>query len=102
MNFDQIKNIHFVGIGGIGMSGIAGILAAAGTDVSGCDLKPSAATDLLAAHGISYAYIAFEGEAHGFRKAENIAASLEAELSFYGQIMGFIPPGVRPVPLANG
>jgi len=56
----------------------------------------------LAAHGIPYAYIAFPGEAHGFRKAENIVASLEAELSFYGQIMGFIPPGVRPVPLEGG
>jgi dipeptidyl aminopeptidase/acylaminoacyl peptidase len=56
----------------------------------------------LAAHGIPYAYITFEGEAHGFRKAENIMASLEAELSFYGQIMGFKPPGVPPVPLAGG
>ncbi len=56
----------------------------------------------LAAHGIPYAYITFEGESHGFRKAENIAASLEAELSFYGQIMGFIPPGVPPVPLVGG
>ena len=55
----------------------------------------------LAAHGIPYAYIAFEGESHGFRKAENIVASLEAELSFYGQIMGFTPPGVPPVPLAG-
>jgi dipeptidyl aminopeptidase/acylaminoacyl peptidase len=56
----------------------------------------------LAAHGIVYAYITFAGESHGFRKAENIVASLEAELSFYGQIMGFIPPGVRPVPLEGG
>jgi len=56
----------------------------------------------LAAHGIPYAYLAFEGEAHGFRKAENIVTSLEAELSFYGQIMGFVPPGVPPVPLAGG
>ena len=56
----------------------------------------------LAAHGIPYAYIAFEGESHGFRKAENIVASLEAELSFYGQIMGFTPPGVPPVPLEGG
>jgi len=56
----------------------------------------------LAAHGIPYAYIAFEGESHGFRKAENIVASLEAELSFYGQIMGFIPPDIPPVPLAGG
>ena len=55
----------------------------------------------LAAHGIPYAYIAFEGESHGFRKAENIVASLEAELSFYGQIMGFAPPGIPPVPLAG-
>jgi dipeptidyl aminopeptidase/acylaminoacyl peptidase len=56
----------------------------------------------LAAHGIPYAYITFEGESHGFRKAENIVTSLEAELSFYGLIMGFIPPGVPPVPLAGG
>jgi len=56
----------------------------------------------LAAHGIPYAYITFEGESHGFRKAENIVASLEAELSFYGQIMGFTPPGVPVVPLAGG
>src|SRR5437773_11905085 len=48
MNFENIKNIHFVGIGGIGMSGIAEILAERGVKVSGCDLKPSAATDLLA------------------------------------------------------
>ncbi len=61
----------------------------------------SIAADLYA-HGIPYAYITFEGESHGFRKAENIAASLEAELSFYGQIMGFVPPGVPPVPLVGG
>ena len=52
MNFDDIKNIHFVGIGGIGMSGIAEILADAGVTVSGCDLKRSAATDLLQRRGI--------------------------------------------------
>jgi dipeptidyl aminopeptidase/acylaminoacyl peptidase len=53
----------------------------------------------LAAHGIPYAYLPFAGESHGFRKAETIVASLEAELSFYGQIMGFTPPGVPPVTL---
>jgi dipeptidyl aminopeptidase/acylaminoacyl peptidase len=53
----------------------------------------------LASHGIPYAYIAFEGESHGFRKAETIIRSLEAELAFYGQIMGFTPPGVSPVTL---
>src|SRR5512144_1718710 len=52
MLFDQIKNIHFVGIGGIGMSGIAEVLAKAGLSVSGCDLKPSASTELLRSRGI--------------------------------------------------
>jgi len=56
----------------------------------------------LAAHGIPYAYITYAGESHGFRKAENIVASMEAELSFYGQIMGFTPPGIPPVSLAEG
>ncbi len=51
----------------------------------------------LAAHGISYAYIAFEGESHGFRKAESVTAALEAELSFYGEILGFNPPGVPKI-----
>ena len=55
MNFEHIKNIHFVGIGGIGMSGLAEILAERGIRVSGCDLKPSAATDLLAGRGVPVA-----------------------------------------------
>jgi len=56
----------------------------------------------LAEHGIRHAYIAFEGESHGFRKAESTAVSLEAELSFYGQILGFTPPGVPQVKLTDG
>jgi UDP-N-acetylmuramate--alanine ligase len=52
MIFDQFSAIHFVGIGGIGMSGLAEILAGAGVSVSGCDLKRSAATDLLSSRGI--------------------------------------------------
>jgi dipeptidyl aminopeptidase/acylaminoacyl peptidase len=55
----------------------------------------------LAAHGIRHAYIAFEGESHGFRKAESITAALEAELSFYGQILGFTPPGIPQVKLSD-
>ncbi|HEY2316216.1 MAG TPA: prolyl oligopeptidase family serine peptidase [Streptosporangiaceae bacterium] len=51
----------------------------------------------LAAHGTRYAYISFEGESHGFRKAETLIAALEAELSFYGQILGFEPPGVPKI-----
>ena len=40
---------------------------------------------------LPYAYLLFEGEQHGFRKAENIARSLEAELAFYGRVLGFEP-----------
>lgn len=56
MNFDQIKTIHFVGIGGIGMSAMAEILAVEGVTVSGCDLKRSAATDLLVSRGIDVTF----------------------------------------------
>ena len=51
----------------------------------------------LAAYGTRYAYVSFEGESHGFRKAETVTAALEAELSFYGQILGFNPPGVPTI-----
>ncbi len=52
MNLENIKSIHFVGIGGIGMSGIAEVLAERGLRVSGCDLKRNAATDALEGRGI--------------------------------------------------
>jgi dipeptidyl aminopeptidase/acylaminoacyl peptidase len=55
----------------------------------------------LAARGIPYALLTFAGESHGFRKAESIIASLEAELSFYGQIMGFTPPRVPSLRLTR-
>jgi dipeptidyl aminopeptidase/acylaminoacyl peptidase len=38
---------------------------------------------------IPHAYLAFEGEGHGFRQAANIRRSLEAEASFYAQVFGF-------------
>jgi dipeptidyl aminopeptidase/acylaminoacyl peptidase len=45
----------------------------------------------LAENGIPYGYIAFEGEGHGFRGERAIRRSLEAELSFLGQVFGFEP-----------
>jgi dipeptidyl aminopeptidase/acylaminoacyl peptidase len=50
--------------------------------------------------GLPHAYLLFEGEQHGFRAEENISQALEAELSFYGQIFGFDPPGVPRLELA--
>jgi len=55
----------------------------------------------LAAHGTRHAYIAFEGESHGFRRTETIVAALEAEISFYGQILGFNPPGIPKIKLSG-
>ena len=54
--------------------------------------------DALRAKGVAVAYLAFEGEGHGFRQAANIRAALDGELSFYAQILGFtLPPG-EPIP----
>ena len=64
--FAKIQRIHFVGIGGIGMSGIAEVLLTLGYKVSGSDLKHSAVTDRLAEKGA----IIFEGH-----RAENITGA---------------------------
>jgi hypothetical protein len=55
----------------------------------------------LAAHGIRHALLMFKGESHGFRRADTIAAALEAELSFYGQVLGFSPPGIPRLKLTG-
>jgi dipeptidyl aminopeptidase/acylaminoacyl peptidase len=55
--------------------------------------------DALLAKGITHAYRAYEGESHGFRKAETIIDARESELSFYGQVMGFDPPGIPKLEL---
>jgi len=56
----------------------------------------------LRGKGIETAYLPFEGEGHGFRRAENQKRSLEAELYFYGKVLGFKPAGdIEPVEIAN-
>jgi dipeptidyl aminopeptidase/acylaminoacyl peptidase len=45
--------------------------------------------DALRKKGLPVAYIALEGEGHGFRKAENIKRTLDAELYFYSRVFGF-------------
>lgn len=52
--------------------------------------------------GIPVAYVPFEGEQHGFRRAENIKRALDAELYFYGRIFGFMPADeIAPVEIHN-
>ncbi len=62
-------------------------------------VPPSQAELIVAAlreRGVPHAYLLYEGEGHGFRKATNIIGSLEAELSFYAQVLGFEPAGAIP------
>ncbi len=56
----------------------------------------------LRAKGLPVAYLAFEGEQHGFRKSENIKRSLDAEFYFYARVFGFTPADViEPVRIDN-
>lgn len=58
--------------------------------------------DALRKKGLPVAYLAFEGEQHGFRQSQNIKAALDGELYFYGKIFGFEPAGsIKPIPIEN-
>jgi len=52
--------------------------------------------------GLPVAYVPFEGEQHGFRKAENIKRALDGEFYFYAQIFGFTPADdIEPIAIEN-
>jgi dipeptidyl aminopeptidase/acylaminoacyl peptidase len=52
--------------------------------------------------GLPVAYIPFEGEQHGFRRAQNIKRALDSELYFYSKIFGFdLADAVESVPIEN-
>lgn len=58
--------------------------------------------EALRKKGLPVAYIAYEGEQHGFRKAENIKRTIEAEFYFYSAIFGFKPSDkIEPVEIEN-
>ncbi|MFE6281845.1 LpqB family beta-propeller domain-containing protein [Streptomyces sp. NPDC057877] len=50
---------------------------------------------------VPHAYIAFEGEGHGFRRAETMVRALEAELSLYAQVFGLHPAGIPRLELTK-
>ena len=52
--------------------------------------------DSLRRRNVPVMYQLFEGEGHGFRKAETNLACLSAELAFYGRIFNFIPADAVP------
>ena len=68
IHFHNPVHVHFIGIGGISMSGLAEILLDAGFTVSGSDAHESALTDHLAEKGASIAYP---------QKAENIVDGID-------------------------
>jgi len=56
----------------------------------------------LKAKGLPVAYVAFEGEQHGFRRAENIKRALDGEFYFYSRVFGFEPSEtIEPVAIEN-
>ena len=58
--------------------------------------------EAVRAKGLPCAYIPFEGEQHGFRRAENIRRSLDGELYFYSRVFGFeLAEEVEPVEIEN-
>ncbi len=58
--------------------------------------------EALEAKGVPVAYLLFEGEQHGFRSADNIVAALEAELAFFGRVLGFTPADDLPALAISG
>ena len=58
--------------------------------------QSSAIVAALESRGVPVAYLLFEGEQHGFRRAETIVAALEAELAFFGRVLGFDPADNLP------
>jgi dipeptidyl aminopeptidase/acylaminoacyl peptidase len=58
--------------------------------------------DALRQKGVPVAYLLFEGEQHGFRRAQSIKRALDAELYFYSRIFGFaLPEPIEPVLIEN-
>ena len=58
--------------------------------------------EALRKKGLPVAYVAFQGEGHGFRGAAAIKRALDAELYFYSRVFGFAPADpIEPVPIEN-
>ncbi len=61
-------------------------------------VPPSQAEMIVSAvksKGVKVAYLLFPDEQHGFRQADNIVCALEAELAFFGEVLGFTPAGLE-------
>ena len=64
--------------------------------------QAEAMVQVLARRGIAHSYVPFEGEQHGFRRAENIRTALDGELYFYSRVFGFEADRPGPVHVIGG
>jgi dipeptidyl aminopeptidase/acylaminoacyl peptidase len=64
--------------------------------------QAEAMVEVLAQRGIPHAYVPFEGEQHGFRRAENIRTAIDGELYFYSRVFGFDAPRPARVHVVMG
>jgi UDP-N-acetylmuramate--alanine ligase len=74
----RIRQIHFIGIGGVGMCGIAEVLLNQGYDISGSDLKASAVTERLVSLGVQ---VFFGHEAENVKSADVVVVSTAIDQS---------------------
>jgi UDP-N-acetylmuramate--alanine ligase len=95
MKLSDIKKVHFIGIGGIGMSGLARLFLAEGKEVSGSDRSASHITDALTSEGVTF---------KDSQVAENI--SDEVDLVVYTEAMAkdheeLVAARERGIPMMN-
>src|SRR4030066_684126 len=102
--FERYKVIHFVGIGGIGMSGIAEVLHNLGYDVTGSDIKDSETTRRLRDLGINV-FIGHEGEniddSHVFVVSSAVSDKNPEIVEAKRRVIPVIPRAEMPAELAR-
>ena len=84
----KVKRVHFVGIGGAGMSGIAEVLLTQGYQVTGSDLAPGAATRRLTGLGarVVFCHVGDKGHAFGFDAAGGVCRTQRVQVAFAGLV----------------
>jgi UDP-N-acetylmuramate--alanine ligase len=95
--FRKYQHVHFVGIGGSGMSGIAEVLLNLGYTVSGSDLKRSGVTDRLAGMGARV----FEGHAAGHVEGAHVVVTSTAVASTNAEVGAARRRGIPVIPRAE-
>ncbi|MBF8299995.1 MAG: murC, partial [Acidobacteria bacterium] len=94
----RTRRIHFVGVGGSGMSGIAELLANLGYEVSGSDLKPSESTHRLA---VGCGVTVHEGHAAGNVGSADVVVVSSAVRATNPEIVEAMRRGIPVIPRAE-